>query len=336
MKLRGLLLAALGLAAAAGVAWGQDEGSDGEARAIQWRQKPDGRTLQRIMPNEALVQGRDGGALLECTLSRNGWLKQCQVLSETEPGLGFAQAALGVSVYFKFTSPDGHDLSGEQVRIPINWSVEGPMDGIRHDVITGPVWLKAPTRAEVAAAYPAGAHGDGRVLFECQVNRHGGLDVCKLQGKASDKGFEAAARRLLPSFRSPTAAEGGRSLVGAHVFVPIQLLEPNSPDAVDSPIGNRPIWQALPEAAQLAFPEAARAKGLQRGRAEVDCLVGPFWALTDCRVVKETPEGAGFGDAALAAAAHFALSAWSFDGRPVEGYRIRLPIGFVDGQAASS
>lgn len=39
------------------------------------------------------------------------------------------------------------------------------------------------------------------------------------------------------------------------------------------------------------------------GWAKVNCAVAPNGGLSDCRVVKEHPEGAGFGEAALKAAA---------------------------------
>jgi hypothetical protein len=300
------------------------------APPIRWVRKPDTALLERVLPNDAIVAGRDGGAVLECTLSRNGWLKQCIVAKEEPAGLGFGQTALAISVYFKFEpTAAGQQIGDRQVRIPLKWKVA--MGGtINHDVVTTPVWLKAPTAAQVRAAYPPGMTGDGRVLFECQFDQYGGVEVCKPRLKDPEHGFVEAARSLLPYFKAPTTARGGRSTLGAHVFVPVQLLDPKSPDLRDSPIGNRPMWRRTPDAGQIVFPEAARAKGLRRGRGDVDCLVAPEGELTDCRLAGETPAGAGFGPAALAGAPGFALSAWSFDGRPLDGFRIKLPISMVD------
>lgn len=40
----------------------------------------------------------------------------------------------------------------------------------------------------------------------------------------------------------------------------------------------------------------------EEGRVTLSCRVQPSGAMTDCRVVSETPEGAGFAEAALAGA----------------------------------
>ena len=44
------------------------------------------------------------------------------------------------------------------------------------------------------------------------------------------------------------------------------------------------------------------------GWAKVNCAVAPDGGLSDCRIVKEHPEGAGFGEAVLKAAASGRLS----------------------------
>ncbi len=51
--------------------------------------------------------------------------------------------------------------------------------------------------------------------------------------------------------------------------------------------------------------------------------------MSACEVVGEDPAGLGFGEAAVAAAAAFAVNPWSDDGRPVDGARIRIPIRFT-------
>lgn len=332
MKLRifGALVASLCLAAAAL--------ADPAAApsGIRYGRMPDQALMASVMPNAAVVASRSGGATIQCVTSRNGWLKQCEVIKEEPAGLGYGQTALALSVFFKMepTTPGG-DIADRTVRIPMTWDVAF-RETVEHDVITTPIWLKAPTRAQVAAAYPAGMTGDGRVLFECQIGQYGDLEVCKARLKDPERGFVDAARTLLPYFKAPTTVKGGGSARAAHVFVPVQLLDPKSADLADSPLGNHPIWRRLPDPGQIAFPTEARAKGLTRGRGDVDCAIAAEGELTDCRLVGETPAGAGFGAAALAGAPAFALSAWSFDGRPLDGFRMKLPISMVDDQAPAS
>ena len=49
------------------------------------------------------------------------------------------------------------------------------------------------------------------------------------------------------------------------------------------------------------------------GQVTVNCGVTPNGPLTECRIVNETPAGAGFGEAALAAAQRSRLSAGTVD-----------------------
>lgn len=49
------------------------------------------------------------------------------------------------------------------------------------------------------------------------------------------------------------------------------------------------------------------------GQVTLNCGVTPNGPLTDCRIVNETPAGAGFGEAALAAAQRSRLSSGTVD-----------------------
>ncbi|MGH7023886.1 MAG: TonB family protein [Caulobacteraceae bacterium] len=59
---------------------------------------------------------------------------------------------------------------------------------------------------------------------------------------------------------------------------------------------------ADPAAAELAYyPQAARAAGLE-GSATIACASDIHFALSQCRIVSESPTGQGFGEAAVAIA----------------------------------
>jgi protein TonB len=61
------------------------------------------------------------------------------------------------------------------------------------------------------------------------------------------------------------------------------------------------------------------------GAATVGCVVQPDGALTDCQVISETPQGYGFGAAAVKAAARFRMRPATRDGEPVVG-RVTIPL----------
>jgi protein TonB len=69
-----------------------------------------------------------------------------------------------------------------------------------------------------------------------------------------------------------------------------------------------PTWLQRPSAEDVArvYPVAARTKEVE-GFGAFDCLVTPSGLLRDCRVVREGPEGWGFGQAAMSLASTFVV-----------------------------
>ncbi len=298
---------------------------------VAWLKRPTDRQMELVRPNAAYAAGiREGGATLECEVALNGWLKRCEVIEERPAKMDYGGAALALAPFFKFSVENRGD-EPVVVRIPINWKGAGATRETA--VISRAIWTAAPTTAEVEAAYPAGLSGDARIIFDCTITTTGGLSGCKPLAKDPDnRRFVDAARQLLPLFRAPLQAQGGASLAGAHVMLPVQLLDPAIRDR-EPPITQQPVWRALPGPGEIVYPAAARSAGIESGKATVDCMVGAQGVLEDCRAVTEVPTGAGFGEAALKAADFFAVNPWTYEGRPVDGQRLRIPVGFVDDQA---
>ena len=121
---------------------------------------------------------------------------------------------------------------------------------------------------------------------------------------------------------------------------PVMVFEPAPPapaPVVEAPpapptptVITRPTWLKRPSADQLADAYPARALRLERtGSAVLSCSVTARGSLTGCVVASETPEGAGFGAAALKLTRHFLMSPRTEDGRPVDGGQVRIPVAFT-------
>lgn len=88
-----------------------------------------------------------------------------------------------------------------------------------------------------------------------------------------------------------------------------------------------PKWTRMPSGQDLAraYPrQALRDKA--GGRATMVCHMTAKGGLTDCRIVEETPEGMGFGEATLKMAYYFKMTPTTPDGRSVEGGTVRIPL----------
>jgi TonB family protein len=195
-------------------------------------------------------------------------------------------------------------------------------------MLTNPLWVAAPTRAELAAAYPAKALAAGKAglaTMDCEVTGQGALASCDVVSEQpKNLGFGRAARLLASRFRLEAPPDDGTRRK-VQVRVPVAF----SPVLQDGRQITRAEWGRLPAAGQVPYPEKARAAGAT-GAVVLDCAVAVGGAVADCKVAKETPQGLGFGEAALDLAPLFRMKAWTSDGRPVDGARIRIPINYEE------
>lgn len=83
------------------------------------------------------------------------------------------------------------------------------------------------------------------------------------------------------------------------------------------PIRTLPASRQPPSGTALAnaYPERAILDDVA-GEATLDCLVQPNGVLEGCRIVRETPAGYGFGEAALTLVPEMRMRPWTVDGAP--------------------
>lgn len=92
-----------------------------------------------------------------------------------------------------------------------------------------------------------------------------------------------------------------------------------------------PKWSKTPDAGAMtaAYPAAAKAQNLA-GSAAIDCTVDASGDLSDCVVASETPEGQGFGAAALSLASQFRLGTKAPSGAATAGRTVRIPLRWLN------
>jgi protein TonB len=88
-----------------------------------------------------------------------------------------------------------------------------------------------------------------------------------------------------------------------------------------------PAWLTAPTLAQF-YPQRALDAN-REGVAQLSCTMGAQGTLANCSVVSETPDGFGFGQAALKAAQDARLSPTTINGVPVDGRPIQFRSRFA-------
>lgn len=306
-----------------------------------WLRKPSGEDLANVWPAEASKKGVGGKATIACTVNISGTLRDCKVVSETPEGLGFGPAALMLSGSFQMKpqTVDGKPVAGAEVRIPLSFVGGYRASGPTIAALNAPVWTKAPSFADMAAAWPraAGDLAEGGATLRCRIASTGSLRDCqRLSQLPTNKGFGDAAMGLVSRFQIFMAPEEAAKIKGGVVNVPFRFLNPNTPAGQAKKI-SQPRWivQIKPEAVLALYPDKAADAGVRSGQGVADCLVAPDGKLTGCKVAREKPEGLGFGDAAVAIAGVMQMNPWTDDGRPVDGARLKLPINFTQAEEAA-
>jgi len=310
---------------------------------VDWLRLPDSNDLMMVFPSEAYRRGKSGEARIHCKVSRQGALYECRILSESPADMGFGAAAIALAPQFQMkpATVDGQAVVNT-VNIPIRFTAPPPGIGTRvpgaphfmrtKRFLASPSWAEAPTYDETVGAYPPRAREEGvggSATVDCDITADLGLHRCNvIAEEPRGKGFGRAATQLADHFRVNAPADPSVDLRGVgtqyRVTFATEML------AEGPRLIGKPQWTALPTGQAMigAYPAAARAAKAGTARVQMRCMIAGDGGATACALVSETPEGLGFGDAALSLAPHFRLSVWSDEGLPIVGGQVIIPLRY--------
>lgn len=321
------VLLAMGLAAGlGGVAFAEAD------RPPDWVSKPSAEMMTSYYPQEAMDKTVSGSVVLVCRIGVDTRLSACEVVEEAPIGIGLGEATRRMAEAEFRIKPgivNGKPDTEGTARIPVRWIA--PMNGSR-GVIFRAIWAEAPSFADVEAAWPAAASDlpEGLGVIRCRVQPDGRLTNCGIAGQTPwGSPFGGAARTLAEKFRVRLTPEEAKEFTVADLTISVRFFNPATPQGKSRRIV-RPEWTRTinPEKIVALYPAAAADKGITSGVGVADCLVAADGTLTDCKVARESPEGVGFGAAAVAVASITQMNPWSPEGRPSHGVRLKLPINF--------
>ena len=297
------------------------------AGRIIFTRKPTGEAISAVRSERVVKELVSGGAVLDCRVAAAGALADCKVAAEAPLDYGFGASAMRVAGQYRVAerTDAGEPTAGARIRVPVTFNaarVGGAMT-----LMAYPIWVEAPSLEQVEAAYPtATAKGaSGKATVRCAFDIEGRTTDCEVLSQTPvDRGFGAAALKLVDEFTVLHTAEDAEILPGVIADIPITFRKP------EAALGKMPDPQWLTEVsatgADELFPVAAREEAVRSGLGMVDCLVSKQGGMTDCRVAREQPADLGFGAAAIQVAQQMRINTWSPDGRTYAGRRLTVPI----------
>ena len=200
-----------------------------EIKNPNWVAAADAPQIAKYYPVSAHDRHVGGRATVRCIVSADGRLHDCVTVSEMPAGENFGVSAAKMSQdLFRMapTTRDGAPVAGRSITTSIIFG-GGPGRQATNET-TPPKWISKPDGDDFARVYPAAALAkglSGRVAIACDINDMGGLEHCEIaREEPAGMGFGQAALKLVPRFRMRLGMNGGITLSGGNITIPINFV----------------------------------------------------------------------------------------------------------------
>ena len=211
-------------------------------RAAPWSAVPTTDQVAQAFPRGAVGKVTSAHVVLRCGLKSDGGLTDCETVSETPEGQGFAHAAMSLTRDFHVLG-DTKAAVAKRIEVDVPFDFEDPNAGGPPVEVYDPLWLKSVSPSGAGKLFPAAAvkaglkTGSARVA--CTVAQDGTLKACSVSSEdPAGMGFGDAALLIASVMQmNPWTAEGS-PVDGAHIVLPIKLVLPD--DAPAAPAGQPP------------------------------------------------------------------------------------------------
>jgi TonB family protein len=279
------VIGGFGLRATAGPSTSQDRVTDlpveGVVTAPDWIAKPTGEQLANVFPVVAQALNVGGKAEINCKVTIQGDVADCQVVAETPVGMGFGVAALSLAPYFKMRPKmvDGAPVGGAGVNIPVQFHLADspPVEALSSPLIASPSTGAVDLARRIVAAsgntpaVPLELAGWGASMERLARAQPADSEAARAQRAALDA-FKSSLQQAEPQFRD------ARAQAIAQSFTDDELAKIAA--FFDTPAGRAwasrlPSVDALETQATLTILQSARAAARERYCETGHCAAAP-------------------------------------------------------------
>lgn len=203
-----------------------------------WTVAPSFAQVQAAWPEDAKGEA-SGQAALRCSVTTDGLLKACDVISEAPRGKGFGKAAKSLVRDFKINvRPEDFKVVRDlNIDVPFRFRDPALPDSRK---LTSPRWTVTLTTAGMDSVYPAAAMkaniASGLGVIGCTVDATGHLVDCQVKREEpAGLDFGAAAMEAAKLMAMNPWTKEGDTVEGLRITLPIRFTLPDAPPAPAKP-----------------------------------------------------------------------------------------------------